>query len=792
MSEERRHDAIAIALLLLIEAALFADVIAGSGVFFFRDFSRYYFPVKKMQREIVLAGEFPWWTRAYGAGQPLAANPEHETFYPLNWLILLPDYLSGLHLQTLLHIAIGLVGMYAFLRSLQLRAFPSFIGALSFGLGGPTLSKINMSPFLFSIVWMPLTCLFARKFLIGGSRRSFVFAVMCLGMQLLIGEPTTILQTMMIIGGYALWLAHQSKVAAPVWRAAAIGIGGLLLGAVQIVPAMDFMRDSARARPFQFEIVTQWSMPWAKLIELVFPNVLGHQFVGETTAVWGAHLYYLTAIPFLLSIYPGLLISALAIAGLASRRRGALVVALICIGATLLAAGRHFPLMRALYDVGLVRTLRYPEKFIVIAVFALTVFAAYCIDALQAGDGRLRRAARAVAIVLTAIPLALFIWSSTPGYTFLFARVFNLDAATAAIVSPMSRFDWLVATIQGAALLALTLTARKAERPVWMLAATATMLIDFARLTPEIAPRMPRRLYDRPQIPPAVADSRFRLFHHAALNFPLGYSGRIPTQRGFPTPPAGVRFRHVAALQYGYRNGLFPLLPAAWGIPTVIEADVDATDLLPTIDFTHAVEMAAAAGGERAVAAAMAMSNARFRAVYKTVPSDANVDPELLRPVAFIETTRQPRYYFGSPVLPFRGLEDFALKIANVRYPPSVAFVAEPLDVTGTGVVQRVVETSNSATIDVVADGRALLVMSVTPHRYWQIHVDGNAVRPVVTNVGYQGIVVPPGQHRVTMRYRNPVVIASGIVSALAAVTLMGVAFTGRRSVMASTRNPST
>ena len=48
----RRHDIIAIALLLMIAAALLMDVVAGSSVFYFRDLTRYYFPVKKMVRDI--------------------------------------------------------------------------------------------------------------------------------------------------------------------------------------------------------------------------------------------------------------------------------------------------------------------------------------------------------------------------------------------------------------------------------------------------------------------------------------------------------------------------------------------------------------------------------------------------------------------------------------------------------------------------------------------------------------------------------------------------------------------
>ena len=102
-------------------------------------------------------GEFPYWNRHFSAGQPLAANPEHEVFYPFTWLILLPSYYLGYRLHILVHIYIGLLGMYALVRSMELRIPAAFFGALAFGLGGIYLSYINLLPILFCAARLPLT-----------------------------------------------------------------------------------------------------------------------------------------------------------------------------------------------------------------------------------------------------------------------------------------------------------------------------------------------------------------------------------------------------------------------------------------------------------------------------------------------------------------------------------------------------------------------------------------------------------------------------------------------------------
>jgi len=72
-------------------------------------------------------------------------------------------------------------------------------------------------------------------------------------------------------------------------------------------------------------------------------------------------------------------------------------------------------------------------------------------------------------------------------------------------------------------------------------------------------------------------------------------------------------------------------------------------------------------------------------------------------------------------------------------------------------------------------------VMSVTPHKYWRITLDGRVVPAIIANIGYQGIVVPPGRHRVEMRYRNDLVVVGLWISSVAVAFLIGVLILYRR-----------
>ena len=88
---------------------------------------------------------------------------------------------------------------------------------------------------------------------------------------------------------------------------------------------------------------------------------------------------------------------------------------------------------------------------------------------------------------------------------------------------------------------------------------------------------------------------------------------------------------------------------------------------------------------------------------------------------------------------------------------------------------------AQSLFIDVESFGQGFLVMSVTPHKYWRITLDGRPVGAVITNIGYQGIPVPAGRHRVEMTYRNPLAAGGAKVSVAATALLLAAALLPRR-----------
>lgn len=772
-SPARRHDLLALLVLVLLATVAFGDVLVGTREFYLRDLTRYYYPTKQILRDIALDGEFPLWNRAFSAGQPIAANPEHEVFYPLTWLILLPSYDFGYRLHILIHIYIGLVGMYLLLRSMEIRPYASFYGALIWGLGGVYLSTINLLPILFCAAWLPLTCLFVRRFLLRRNKRDFALAALFLGIQFIVGEPTTIIQTGFLIGMYALYRAWYSRpritksITRVMWIALISSIA-LLIGAAQVIPAIDHVHDSARSRTFGFDLVNAWSMPWAKFAELIYPNILGHLSIKHVTWYWGGGLYPGMGSPFLFSIYCGLLMAALVVGGAFAQPRGGRLVLLIVIVSSVMALGSHTPLLKLFYDAGIATSIRYPEKFALMGMFAAIVFAAQMLDRMLSGDEGVREGALGFTLAVVAVAATIAFSTFTPYYARAMTKIWSITPGAAGNhIIKLSTYDWWFAVMRGTAVGLLLVTVRTRRRALWLAAAAVVVTADLLPVGEEINPRMPRRFFDPPPATKMLPDNRadYRIFHE------IDWYGQEEIARKFFSTGAGV--------YWVVRNGLFPMTPAAAGIRTVLERDYDKTALLPTIDLTDSVWDVKRSGREDWYVPFMAMSNAWYRITYRDFDKERKrIKGDFTKsvPIDIVHAPHYPRYYFADQIVTIKDRNDFVKKLSANSYSAGVAFVERPSFVPARGIVRSARETSNTATLEVDAYGQAFLVMSVTPHKYWNITVDGRGVPAIITNIGYQGIILTPGHHTVRMVYANPLVKVGGAISLLTVLVMIVVA----------------
>ncbi|HUJ15476.1 MAG TPA: YfhO family protein [Thermoanaerobaculia bacterium] len=743
MTESRRNTLAASVLVALIVAA-FADVVFFGRAFFFRDVTRFVYPSRKIVAEIVRAGEFPFWNPYWQSGQPLAANPDYALFCPGQWLIFLPGFDFWFRIHIVLHYCIAAAGAFFLLRRWTSRMESALFGAIVFSLSGLMLSQANLLPILYCLAWMPWGLWAIDRLSEAPSVRRFAAAALFISMSMFGGEPVTLFQIGVLIVAVAMIRERSLR---SLRNAVLAGMGALTIAAVQIVPAADLLRDGARAHGFPFELVSRWSTPPLRLVELFIP-----QFTGIASEhfrfYWGTAKYGWLD-PFFPGIYFGLIPIALAVAGLTVRLPGTRLILAAVVVSFVLAIGSHTPLLKALYDAHLFASFRYPEKFLILGLVPLMLFSAIAFDRALI-DRRILRRAAVVASVVVVLCAALFALSYAPSYIPRFVGFWDIGIhPLAGEIAASSRAVWLRALVGSLASAAALLFGRKR----WAAIAIAITFLDLSYQRISIAETIDGDFFRTPPAAARVLDRNTRLFHQADW-----YGDTIVARRYFDLPE----------MYWVVRNGLFPMTGAVWGIASAMNSDIDRTFLAPAADFNQAMLELRARRVPEWYAPLMAMSAAGYRTLYlpfeQAVARSRN-DPRAIQPVIFLPVRTNPVFYFADRIVRCRSREEFVSDVAADPHALRTAYADLRPFAPAPARVISARQTFNSADVEVESSGDALLVCSITRHKYWSATIDGRSAALLPVNLQFQALIVPAGRHAIRLRYRNPLLVACAIIS---------------------------
>lgn len=753
--EARSGDRRALLLLVALVALAFADVLFAGRALFSRDLFTFHFPGRTVLRDVVMAGEFPSWNPAVGGGQPLAANPNHQAFYPPHLLILLPDYLTGFQLYIVLHFVILALGGWTLARSLGAGRAAALFTALSLSLGGFALSASAVLPILLSFAWHPWVLAFSIRAFRHRSVRDAVLATLALGMSALVAEPTSLIQISALVGLVAAAAAWQGRVRrggalAPLAIALAIGAGGALVGAVQLLPTLELSGDSVRTGGFSKEHAQVWSLPPVRVLEPFAPNVAG-AYAENGSFYWSARLYPERMSPFILSIYPGLLVSLFAAALFVAYPTRSLPVAGVVALFFAVAIGRHGPLFDLLYELGLFRMTRYPERIVAGAVLVMTVAGGWGFHRWAGGDQRI---ARALAILAGGVLLISAIAYASSDLWF--ERAWPLLST-----DPIDEFQrraresWLWLALRAGGALLVAWIALRGKMRVAVAAAIVLLALDLASIHHQVAPRVERSAFSEPPIARALPEPRdaYRIFHEAKW---LGATDEAKrwTLPGFQT-------------YFVLRNAMMPRLPQAWGFRTVLDPDFDETYLAHTASMVALMHTAASADIPGWREAVMEMNAASFWSRYRDFGDEIERAGRLAeaRPVQFVGTRFIPRYRFANRLVRAGSAEEALRALRAGAWAPGTAFIDEEPFQPAPARILSVDERSNRVRLEVEAAGDAWLVVSNSDDEEWTAALDGAPVPIRRTDVAYQGLRVPAGRHVIELRYENSLFAIGGGIS---------------------------
>lgn len=338
-------------------------------------------------------GAFPMWNPYIYGGLPYVAAMHGDIFYPTFLLRMIMPTDVAMTVGFMLHIFLAGLFTYYFLRAWGLGFYPSLIGGLAYMMGGPIASYVSPGHDgkLFVSALTPL----ALWMLIRGIRdgRVYAFGVFALtvGLAVLSPHPQLLQYLLLLSGVFALFLAffaneggsalpRNTGIARLGMSAVAVAVG-MLIGAMQYLPVMDYVPWSPRAGGKGYDYATTYSFPLEELINTYVP-----QFSGILDAYWGRNGIHLH------SEYLGASVLILATLGFGAVRLarhrtfarfwlGTMLIALLW------ALGNSTPFFRLIYAiVPGTKFFRAPSTIIYIVAFAIAIFAALGVERVLARE----------------------------------------------------------------------------------------------------------------------------------------------------------------------------------------------------------------------------------------------------------------------------------------------------------------------------------------------------------------------------------------------------------------------
>jgi hypothetical protein len=750
---------------------LFGGALVSGRVLYFRDLSTHYAPSYAFAAEALHRGVWPLWNPSANAGEPFLL------VYPPDLLLLLiGGRLAPLGVGAALHLLLALMGGTALARWLGMGRWAAWLAGTVYGLGGFSLSLVNLVPLHQATAWAPWVIAAFLAAVRRPTRRRLVGLAALLALQVSTLGVEIVLQTVLV--GLVLaedrrWLRDRR---AP--RLLAAGFLALALAAPAVLGVRALIEGTSRGRGFPMPEALQFSLHPVILAEAVLPRLLGDPHAFGDADYWG-RAFFPDGYPYLLTLYIGL--PALLIALQACRQRRLWWLAGLGL---LLSLGTYGPL--GLLPDTWALPFRGPQKLFFLSHLPLALLAGFGIEA--ALGARAKRRLR--------VALAL------PGLALLLAVVFlRIDARAVrdglarlvpSLVDPrgevVARNTWPAAWLP-AGLLALGTGLALARGGRWSHAAAGLVLLDLLIANGAANPLAPAAFYDlRPDVAallmPAAVTGDGRWFSYGVAHSP-----------GLRFEPVMARAPSDVWLYYLDRQSLLPSTAALDGLPSAF--GLDRTGWAPEGSTLLPAEAAPASFGRHW--RRLRLAGVRWILSFEALPADRVFPrgevklPEVRLPLRLYELASSlpralwvPRYEVEADPARLRArLEEGSFD------PHAVVMLSTPPPPGRGGDPARrstvVYETVDPHTVRVRADTPpGFIVVPDGHHPDWKAGDQSGPVPLLRANGRYRAVPTPGGERVFTLRYQPAWRTPALVLFALGVLAVVTLALPGTLRVLVS------
>ena len=233
----------------------------------------------------IRSGRFPLWNPHAFAGAPLLGNAISALLFPFSALTYVLPIRIAFGLEPILKIATAGLSMYWLLRVLALQPLSALGGALAFMFNGFLIVWLGW-PLTNVAIWLPLLVALTERLRQTGAWQYAEWLALIVCVQFLGGHPETSFHILFVTTCYALYRARGPNPGQFILPLAAAAALGTLLAAVQLLPLLDYLSQSAVLVHRKGFILG--TPPLRAIIALLIPNYFGSPVSRN---FWGPYNY---------------------------------------------------------------------------------------------------------------------------------------------------------------------------------------------------------------------------------------------------------------------------------------------------------------------------------------------------------------------------------------------------------------------------------------------------------------------------------------------------------------------
>ena len=330
-------------------------------------------PFKVAAANIVWSGQFPMWNPYLFGGMPLLGGAQGGLLFPLNWFYLILSPSLATNVMVLLTYMIAALGAYMFARCTGASIKGAAATSIIWSYGGFLVNQISHINIVHTAALLPWALWLMHLYVRSGRRKHGALLAVVVALQIFAGHQQTFAYALMLLIAYAVVMSIAVTETRKRYLTSLLYCAlGILLGAVQILPTWELLRNSVRASA-SYDYFTSFSMPKLSVMTFLAPFIFGGGDGRIFKAPYIGQSFYTEYVP-----YAGVVAIMLALIALkfkADRQTkfwgGVVVVGL------LLAFGRNAPLSfnRLIYFVPVLNLFRVPARHLMEVHFAVAILA---------------------------------------------------------------------------------------------------------------------------------------------------------------------------------------------------------------------------------------------------------------------------------------------------------------------------------------------------------------------------------------------------------------------------------